>query len=362
MTNYHRILGISSSASESEIKKTYRKKVRLFHPDVSTLPDAQERFIEVNEAYEYLLNRKSGKVFSESKKKYQKPRQHKRTKTWGEEEREKSRARARKHAQMRYKSFKNTRYYKNEMALDIIGDNFMFYSLIAFCVVPAVFSLSRGGSLGLLFSLIFGLAGIPIWQGALRKESNVRISLFLSAIKQLLFTKTFMLFMLIAVNILLFFNIVMHTLIPLYISFPPILAAIAGGYALVRAKSYIRENAYNRTLFAFVIIPGLYQLLFVLNFVFSSSPTAEVYTYKMGTSTYYSRRSRKPKVDKTPILHLEDGAYDQFLGIRMFWRFNALEDGKALEYHFAEGLFGIKVLRSYRIVDYREYREKHLHE
>lgn len=41
-------------ASEKEIKGAYFRLAKLYHPDVSQLPDAERRFIEVTEAYEVL--------------------------------------------------------------------------------------------------------------------------------------------------------------------------------------------------------------------------------------------------------------------------------------------------------------------
>lgn len=47
-------LGVSESASESEIKKAYRKLARQYHPDVNKDPGAEEKFKEINSAYEIL--------------------------------------------------------------------------------------------------------------------------------------------------------------------------------------------------------------------------------------------------------------------------------------------------------------------
>ncbi len=52
--DYYEILGIPRTASESEIKSAFRKLARRYHPDVSTEPDAEERFKEINEAYAVL--------------------------------------------------------------------------------------------------------------------------------------------------------------------------------------------------------------------------------------------------------------------------------------------------------------------
>jgi len=47
-------LGVSESASADEIKKAYRKLARKYHPDINKDPDAQDKFKEINAAYEVL--------------------------------------------------------------------------------------------------------------------------------------------------------------------------------------------------------------------------------------------------------------------------------------------------------------------
>ena len=47
-------LGISEGASADEIKKAYRKLARKYHPDINKEPDAQDKFKEINAAYEVL--------------------------------------------------------------------------------------------------------------------------------------------------------------------------------------------------------------------------------------------------------------------------------------------------------------------
>lgn len=55
--DYYEVLGISKESTEEEIKKAYRQKAKLYHPDLH--PDdkeAEAKFKEVNEAYEVLSN------------------------------------------------------------------------------------------------------------------------------------------------------------------------------------------------------------------------------------------------------------------------------------------------------------------
>jgi molecular chaperone DnaJ len=53
-TDYYQILDVSKDASESDIKKAFYRKARELHPDVNKAPDAEDRFKELNEAYDVL--------------------------------------------------------------------------------------------------------------------------------------------------------------------------------------------------------------------------------------------------------------------------------------------------------------------
>lgn len=52
--DYYDVLGVSRQADEKAIKAAYRKLARQYHPDVNKATDAEERFKEVNRAYEVL--------------------------------------------------------------------------------------------------------------------------------------------------------------------------------------------------------------------------------------------------------------------------------------------------------------------
>ncbi|MDQ3696200.1 MAG: molecular chaperone DnaJ [Chloroflexota bacterium] len=54
--DYYEVLGLSRSASNDEIRRAYRKLARQFHPDVNRDNGAEDRFKEINEAYEVLAD------------------------------------------------------------------------------------------------------------------------------------------------------------------------------------------------------------------------------------------------------------------------------------------------------------------
>ncbi|MDX2270474.1 MAG: molecular chaperone DnaJ [Cyanobacteriota bacterium] len=52
--DYYELLGVSRDSSKEDIKKAYRRLARKYHPDVNKEPGAEDRFKEINRAYEVL--------------------------------------------------------------------------------------------------------------------------------------------------------------------------------------------------------------------------------------------------------------------------------------------------------------------
>ncbi|MEV4412555.1 DnaJ C-terminal domain-containing protein [Catellatospora sp. NPDC049609] len=57
--DFYEVLGVGRSASADEIQQAFRKLARRYHPDVNKNPDAEERFKEINEAYQVLHDPKT---------------------------------------------------------------------------------------------------------------------------------------------------------------------------------------------------------------------------------------------------------------------------------------------------------------
>ncbi|MCD6039109.1 MAG: cbpA [Gammaproteobacteria bacterium] len=63
--DYYTTLGLSRTASADEVKRAYRKLARKYHPDVSKEKNAEERFKEVQEAYEVLKDPQKRKAYDQ---------------------------------------------------------------------------------------------------------------------------------------------------------------------------------------------------------------------------------------------------------------------------------------------------------
>jgi len=61
--DYYEILGVDRSAADADIKRAFRQLARELHPDVSDVPDADERFKEVVEAYEVLSKSETRQLY-----------------------------------------------------------------------------------------------------------------------------------------------------------------------------------------------------------------------------------------------------------------------------------------------------------
>ena len=105
LINYYEILGLPINSSIEVIKKAYRKKARLYHPDLNHSPDAKDKFIAITEAYDFLLANQE-KIKTDNKE-YQQAMDD-----WRKYRQDRSRKRATAYARTSFITFKNSDFYK----------------------------------------------------------------------------------------------------------------------------------------------------------------------------------------------------------------------------------------------------------
>lgn len=164
---YYKILDVDKNATLHDLKKAYRERAKLLHPDINKSPDAQEKFILLNEAYEYLQKVKTGKIFDQKAQTYTKTTSPgKSYEEWGQAEREKARARAQQHARMQYEEFIKTKYYKTTVVINLIS-NIIYYLIVIFILIggPVLGYIARG-KFGLTLGFIVIFMTVHYWAPA----------------------------------------------------------------------------------------------------------------------------------------------------------------------------------------------------
>jgi curved DNA-binding protein CbpA len=130
ISEYYEILGLPVNSSIEEIKKAYRKKARLYHPDINHLPDAKDKFIKVTEAYDFLIaNHEKGDLDDQDYFRI--------VEEWRKYRQNRSQQRARYYARSSYVRFKNSRYYKSTKILNASSVIFNF----AIAVIVLTFTI-----------------------------------------------------------------------------------------------------------------------------------------------------------------------------------------------------------------------------
>jgi len=124
--DYYKILGLPDDATLDEIKKAYRKKARLYHPDINPSPDAKDMFICITEAYEFLITNYA-RIQSDEEA-YRQAMDD-----WRKYRQDRSRKKATVYARTSYGNFKNTKFYKTTRIFD--GTAIIFSFIVSIMVL-----------------------------------------------------------------------------------------------------------------------------------------------------------------------------------------------------------------------------------
>lgn len=328
---YLKLLGLSESCTVADIKREYRAKAKELHPDRNSAENAEELFIELNEAYEYLIAWKTGKLNVKTKQSQARNEYA---------EREAARARARAYAQMKYEEFKKTDRYKDLHALYTVTD-FFTVGLSLFILIggPIIGAIESGWS-GLFISGIIILVLTPFWANEIVNVlPNLQFSILDDSIIRLVRTDKFKILAVVLLNLILLAIFTLSTLISAY----TILALYVGAVALGFLISYFFLDVFYRNFLAFGIAPLLINLFFCFNFLMSDEAVTEQHHYQL-YQEYHRGRTKQ-----TSLLLLDDNAYEEYLFIRYFFNYEEVRKYNNITYSFANGCFGLRVMKDYEL-------------
>lgn len=129
MKDYYAILGLGQQAGEMEIKKAYRRLAKQYHPDVNAGGDAQQRFIEVNEAYAFLSDSKRRNGYRhQSVTDAERLRREELYRQWTQQQQQHARSEARRYAAQPMGDFVKSPIYKTAMVISKMY-NYVFLAI-----------------------------------------------------------------------------------------------------------------------------------------------------------------------------------------------------------------------------------------
>lgn len=320
---YCTILGVKENATLIDIKRAYRLKAKLLHPDVNKSVNAHEQFIELNEAFEYLLSykgKRKGAVF-----------------VWTKEQNDFAKEQALKNAQMKYEEFINSDYYKTYSSINNVL-NSIKYVIVIFIFSSPIIGYFSDGTTGFWWGVAIIFFGAFYWADILfHNKEKVNIREILPSIIHILKSKLFQISILILLNFILFINIGYNTLVPfIYLNVTMLCAIIIGYFSFYKANS-----KYKKLIYSLVIFPGVINFLLTINFIFSTNRTYELHNFEYESYNY------KRRIGRTSGIILENNMYSEYSGIRFFYDYAKISGYSRIKYTFEEGLLGFKVLKDY---------------
>jgi hypothetical protein len=136
---YYKILNLKPDSSIEDIRKAYRRKARLYHPDINNAPDAADNFIRITEAYDFLIENHEKKPLDDQEF-------LRIVEEWRKYRQERSTQRARYYARSSYARFKNSKYYKSTRILNASSIIFNFaiaVMVLLFTIIGYIFKLKN---------------------------------------------------------------------------------------------------------------------------------------------------------------------------------------------------------------------------
>jgi len=332
INQYYHLLDVNQHSSLKEIKKAFREKAKLYHPDKNPDKDTQELFINITDAYEFLIRyKKNPTAYSQN--------------TFFEEEQKDTQEKAEQYAKARaeyarrkYEEFKKTDFYKNDQAFLVLLDHLQFFLAILFISAPVIFLCTYFLNSTLLgFSISIAL--LTLLQKYSRRFYKIDVKNLFQSLKIIFKIKQVKYTISIVLNLFLFFKYALNTQIKVF----TFLYVLLLFYCLFFCFSLLKKttSTFNKNVY-FVLIPSLFNLFFVLNYTLSSNQQYEEYSFK------HKMEVSGNHVEKTSIILLNNNKYKNYIWFRFFFDFEEMKTKNKITYHFKEGLFGFRILKSYK--------------
>lgn len=164
--NYYHILNLTPSASEEDIKQAYRSLAKQYHPDVNSSSDAHEKFLEISEAYECLIEQAAQGRSGISDYDPEDPL----TKQYIEELRRKAKERAHENARRKsekkkkaQEEYQESGLYDVVLVLSYLGRILLFVLCIVLITIPFLLDSEEVGNPFIARAIVFIIGGTGLF-------------------------------------------------------------------------------------------------------------------------------------------------------------------------------------------------------
>lgn len=338
---YYKILGLSPGATQKDIKKAFRRKAMLTHPDRNPNPGATENFHKLNVAYEVLIGERQPVVVNSTHNRKKSTKYSQKEKE--QSDREKKKEKVKEYYRKKEEAYRKSPQFKKDLAIGILLDHLGYFTgLFVLLCVPFLFF---GGLQGIIISVCLIVMSSPFWyQAIVLKKKTIHLKNFKLAFKYIYHNTDFKYYLFSLVNLICFLNIVLNTFV--YTSL--IIVLIIAPFVIYMLKCKLKKTKISKKkLNLFVLIyPGIVNLFFLINFTFSTPLKPEIY-----------RLNKFIKYEESFYTHFEHKQYDNYKGLRLFINYDK-GSGMYMRLNVEQGLFNLKVLKSYSFMDRYKYKKR----
>ncbi len=327
MYNYYQILGVDPQASLEDIKKAFRKKAKMYHPDINKSPDAHNEFVKIHEAYDFIINQKLGLKYHQSTRSYRYAQPYKASEEWEKKERPKARERADYYSKKKYTEYKSSKFYKESQQLEeFVNVTKMLVILLYVVVFPVTLSFFFHVS-GMLGSIVLIIMSMPGWLPIVFSGKLPNLQQALSGLQNTFSNDQILRFGSSTLFAFVFFTIGFRTFITLedieyyYIVFSLIYFAVDFAW-----KRKMNIDSLINIFLGYA--PLTLAVLFLINYFVSFHPSKQVYRYSTNHNT---------------LLTIQDDELSRYPSVGFFMDSQEIQYGSGIFFITREGILGFTV-------------------
>jgi hypothetical protein len=349
MNPYYETLSLEDTASLEEIKNAYFPKVKPAF-DKQDREEGLQLFSHVHEAFAFVTGKSRGVYFDVKKQTYQDLRIN--TLADWENKFEQRQESLQEQAVHLYglgeSGFFSSNYYKTTLQLKaetIKGK--VGLAVFITLVVPVAFTLLFGTT-GLALGMVFVYSTSRYCHRVFRQLFFSSKSVTEQGLAYFLNTDFLFVIVFLGSNLYLFFFSTSRT----FILFKPLIAifiiAVFVGFLVPTRKLGIFKS-HSRIVSGLGFFPFILNFFFAINLYFSSPLYQEYHEFYFEYEYIPGDEYSSGETDIKPRVYFENDLYEGYLQIRQFMDRDEIRDKYFIHMNIHRGLFGIKVLKSWRL-------------